>query len=210
MGDGDCVRWVRESTRSGKILSGTCLFYLKEPRPWANKIVAIAHNAKEFDFHFILNRAILRKWKRELIMNGLKIMCLKMEHVVFLDNVSFLPCPLRNVPDAFGPSKLWYPLYFNTEENLNYIGPIPEVSYHSVNEMGEKERSEFLVWYDSRKSGPFYNRRVLGTYCQDDVTVLRQACRVFRREFIHIGNIEVFLESITIGSACNKFLRSDS
>jgi hypothetical protein len=44
-------------------------------------------------------------------------------------------------------------------------------------------------------------------YCQDDVTVLRQACRIFRREFTHIGNIEVFLESITIATACNKLLR---
>jgi len=30
---------------------------------------------------------------------------------------------------------------------------------------------------------------------------------VFRREFIQIGNIEVFLEDITIASACNKELR---
>ena len=53
----------------------------------------------------------------------------------------------------------------------------------------------------------FDNRLVLVTYCQDDVTVLRQACRMFRREFIHIGNIEVILEAITIASECNKVLR---
>ena len=38
-------------------------------------------------------------------------------------------------------------------------------------------------------------------------TVLRQACRVFRREFMHTGNIEVLLDVLTIASACNKFLR---
>ena len=48
---------------------------------------------------------------------------------------------------------------------------------------------------------------ILEQYCQDDVTVLRQACQIFRREFIEIGNIEVFLESFTIASACNKVLR---
>ena len=47
---------------------------------------------------------------------------------------------------------------------------------------------------------------MLEQYCQDDVTVLRQACRVFRREFLAIGNIEVFLEALTIASACNKVL----
>jgi len=60
------------------------------------------------------------KWKPELNVNGLKIMCMKMEHLVFLDSVSFLPCQLRKLPEAFGltASKSWYPQYFNTEENL--------------------------------------------------------------------------------------------
>jgi len=72
-------------------------------------------------------------------MNGLKIMCMKMEHLVFLDSVSFLLCPLRKRPEAFGltDSKTWYPHLFNTEEYPNYIVPIPDVSYYGVNEMGE-------------------------------------------------------------------------
>ena len=37
--------------------------------------------------------------------------------------------------------------------------------------------------------------------------MLRQACRVFRREFLEVGNIDVFHESVTIASACNKVLR---
>jgi hypothetical protein len=40
---------------------GQLLSYLTEPRPWANKIVATAHNAKAFDIHFIFNRAIMLK-----------------------------------------------------------------------------------------------------------------------------------------------------
>jgi DNA polymerase III alpha subunit (gram-positive type) len=42
------------------------LSYLCEPRPWCNKVVAIAHNAKAFDSQFILKRAILMKWNPEL------------------------------------------------------------------------------------------------------------------------------------------------
>ena len=53
----------------------------------------------------------------------------------------------------------------------------------------------------------FDNKRVLEVYCQDEVSVLRQACRVFRREFMQIGNIEVFFEAITIAFSCNKLLR---
>ena len=44
-------------------------------------------------------------------------------------------------------------------------------------------------------------------YFEDDVTVLKQACRVLRREFMQIGNIDIFLESIMIASPCNKVLR---
>jgi len=85
------------------------LTYLTEPNPWVNKIVAIAHNAKAFDLQFFLNRAILLKWEQELILNELKIMCMKMEHLVFLDSVSLLPCALCKVPEAFGltASKSW-------------------------------------------------------------------------------------------------------
>jgi len=57
---------------------------------------------------------------------------------------------------------------------------------------------------NNHKSEPFHNRHVLERYYQDDVTVLRQACRVFRRELMQICNIEVILESITIASACNS------
>jgi hypothetical protein len=102
-----------------------------------------------------------------------------MEHLVFLDSVSFLPCALRNLPEAFGlpATKSWYPHYFNTEENLDYVGPIPDMRYYGANDMSAGERNEFVAWYASHKGAVFNNRRVLEEDCQADVTVLRQACR---------------------------------
>ena len=79
---------------------GDMLTYLSEPRTWANKTIAFVHITKTFDLNLILNRAIMLKWKPELIMNGLKMM--KMEHLVFLDSVSFLPFPLRKHPETCG------------------------------------------------------------------------------------------------------------
>jgi len=126
---------------------GSMLSYLCEPRPWVNKINAIAHNAKAFDLQFTLNRAIFLNWQPELIMNGLKIMCMKMEHLVFLDSVYFLPCSLHKLPEVFGltASKSWYPHYFNNEENIDYVGPIPDDSYYGANEMSESERRDFFA-----------------------------------------------------------------
>jgi hypothetical protein len=100
---------------------GDMLAYLCEPRPWADRLVAIAHNAKACDLHFILNRAIFLKWQPELIMTGVKIMCMKVEHITFLDSLNYLPFPLRRLPNAFGLTsrKSWYTHYFNTTTNLN-------------------------------------------------------------------------------------------
>jgi len=33
---------------------------------------------------------------------------------------------------------------------------------------------------------------------------MREACQILRREFPYIDNIDLFLEPITIASACNK------
>ena len=77
------------------------------------------------------------------IMNGLKIMGMRMEHMTFLDSVSFLTCALRKLPEAFGlrASKSWYLHYFNMKENLDYVGPIPDVSYYGVNDERFREES---------------------------------------------------------------------
>jgi len=80
-------------------------------------------------------------------MNGQKLMCIKMEHFFFLDRNSVLPCTLSKLFQSYGlsASKLWYPHHFNTEENLDYIGPKLDVSYYGVNGMGEEERREIFA-----------------------------------------------------------------
>ena len=121
--------------------------------------MAIAHNAKAFDLHFIHNRAIFLKWKPKLIVNGLKIICMTMEPLTFIDSISFMPCSLRKLPDAFGltVAKSWYPHFFNTNENMNYVGEIPDVSYYGTDAMSTKERAEFLAWYEGQRSTVFDN-----------------------------------------------------
>ena len=86
------------------------LTYLCDTRPWVTKIVAIQHNANLFVHHFILNRAIMLKWKPEVIRNVLKIISMKMVYLLFMDSVSFHSCTLRKLPEAFGleDNKSWY------------------------------------------------------------------------------------------------------
>ena len=100
--DVDCLRYGKRRNSFWDDPVGDLLKYLCEPRQWADRFLAIAHNAKAFDLHFILNRAMLSKWRPELITNSIKIICIKMEQLVFLDSVSFLTCALRKLPKSLG------------------------------------------------------------------------------------------------------------
>jgi len=144
---------------------GDLLSYLCEPRPWCNKVVAIAHNAKTFDSLFILKRAIFMKWNPEIILSGLKIFSMKIQHIHFLDSLSYLPMPLRKLPKAFGFSvtKSWFPHYWNTKTSLDYVGPITDIKYFGADEMSEGERERIsCIGIMSRKiksliTGPCWN-----------------------------------------------------
>jgi len=92
---------------------GDLISYTFKSRPWADRIVAIAHNAKLFDLLFVLTRLVRMKSLPELlIMNGQKIMCLKVENVTWLDSLNYLAMPLKKLPESFGltAQKSWHPL----------------------------------------------------------------------------------------------------
>jgi len=53
---------------------GDLMSYVFKSRPWADRIVAIAHNTKAFDILIILNRPVQMKLLPELlVMDGQKI-----------------------------------------------------------------------------------------------------------------------------------------
>jgi hypothetical protein len=76
--------------------------------------------------------------------------------------------------------------------------------------MQERERISFNGMLS--KKIVFDCRHFLEQDCQDDVTVLRQACQIFRRDIIEIGNIDMFLEAVKIASTSNKakFLKPET
>jgi DNA polymerase III alpha subunit (gram-positive type) len=72
----DCIQCGKHIHSFWDDTVGDMLSYLCESRPWVEKIIVIAHNAKAFELHFILNRAIFLKWQVGLIMKGMKNMCM--------------------------------------------------------------------------------------------------------------------------------------
>ena len=147
---------------------GDLLSYICEPRPWCNKVVAITHNAKAFDSQFIIKGAILLKWNLQIILSELKIISMRMQHLHFLDSITYLPMLLRKSPKEFwlSPSKSWYPQYFNTNANLDYVDTIADIGYFAPDEMGREREGISCLGMTSRKI-KIDNRRVLEQYCQD-------------------------------------------
>jgi hypothetical protein len=74
--------------------------------------------------------------------------------------------PLLKSPEAFGlsSSKSWFPQYYNTKANSNYVGLIPDIQYFGAGDMSEGERKDFLSWYAEQKDKLFDCRHVLEQY----------------------------------------------
>ena len=82
--DCDCERFGVRKHAFWKNPVGDLHTYLCEPRTWVRQIIAIAHNAKAFDLHFILCRAVLLKWRPVIVMSWQKIILMEMESVTLM------------------------------------------------------------------------------------------------------------------------------
>lgn len=110
-------------------------------------------------------------------------MGMRMEHLISLDSISFLPFALRKLREAFGlkVSIAWYPHYFNTKQNLDHVDKIPNVSYYGADGIIARQES---CSRGTKVEGP---KSFITGASWNNVNLtspLREACQVFRREFI--------------------------
>lgn len=186
--------------------------YILNKRQVFKKVVVIAHNGQAFDHQFVLNHVLTKtNLIPELIMRGTKIISMTIGNVKFLDSLNYFPMALAKLPKTFGLGselqKGYFPHYFNTLENTNYVGPLPDASYYSPDTMKEPERATFLAWYEEHKHDEFNMCRDLESYCVSDVDILMRACLKFREQLISASNVCPFTEACTIASTCNKVFR---
>ena len=119
---------------------------------------------------------------------------------------------LSNFPKTFGIRELkkgFFAHFFNTKENQNYGGYMPDKSYYDPDGMSPSRKEEFLAWYDEKVSQRYiFNfQHELLTYCQSDVRLLNQGCVTFQSQFKEIVNFNPMQECTTIASACNVAYR---
>ena len=173
----------------------------------------IAHYGKGYDFQFIVAWLVEHGVKPNIIQNGEKIMVVEVKHdynIRFVDSLSFISLPLREFPKTFGLDELakgYFPHYFNTDENQNYIGSYPDKSYYGYSELGRAEKIKFDSWYESVKNTEFNFMVEMDKYCNSDVDILRKGCLKFRENFITQYNTDPF-QYITFPSLVNAIYRS--
>lgn len=170
----------------------------------------IAHNGKGYDYQFIL------KWiynhttyKPSIVYAGSKIMTMKIKqglNLRFIDSINFLTMPLEKFPKTFGISELkkgYFPHFFNTTENENYVGPMPGLEYFRPDTFKDDKRKKFLEWYKEKVDSNyvFDMKKEMKEYCISDVDILRRCCIKFREIYLDIADIDPF-KYTTIASVC--------
>ena len=189
----------------------------------------VCHNMKGYDGYFLLEYLIDQSMRPDkIIYNGSKIMYMTVEkdlHIKVIDSLNFLPMKLSKLPKAFGLKELkkgWFPHFFNTRENQEYLGPYPDPKYYGCNFMGNEEREECLAWLKSQENCVFDFKKEMLDYCRSDVDILRQACLKFRELLMSAtgdcvmdqggkpqwtGAVDPF-DSVTIASVCMNVYRT--
>ncbi len=182
---------------------------------------AIAHNMRGFDGIFILRELLQNGVIPDVIVKGQKIMVMKIPdlNVRFIDSFNFLPMSLAKLPGAFGLScgtKGFFPHFFNTPENWNYVGVLPDPRFYGVDLMSIGERENFEKWYAEQvaQGAIFDFQAELQSYCEQDVNILAESCLAYRRIMCSETGCDPFAY-LTCASVCNavynsKFMPSES
>jgi hypothetical protein len=70
------------------------------------------------------------------------------------------------MPKSFDLSckKGYYPQFFNTAKNLDYVDPYPEHEYYGADYMSGDERAQFLAWNEEQIGKTFNNKKELLDY----------------------------------------------
>ena len=176
-------------------------------------IIVVFHNLKGFDGIFIINE--LYQQQREVINQltvGAKVLSLTSGPLKFIDSLCFLPMPLASFAATFNLSELkkgFFPHLFNTPDNQNYVGRIPDLEFYDPDSMMSSKKEELLQWHAEQvaRNVEFNFKQELLAYCKSDVNLLKQGCQKFQKEFQREAGFNPMHNCVTIASACNLYWR---
>ena len=136
--------------------------------------------------------------RSDVILNGLKIMALKVKGIRIKDTLNYLPMGLAKLPKAFGfeakNAKGFFPHGFNKSGHETYVGEYPPIEDYCPNSMSAEDRDRLIKWHAEKVAAKeiFDMERDILLYCRSDVEILRKAAMKFRDLFLEISNVDPF------------------
>ena len=118
------------------------------------RLSVVAHNFKGYDSYFLLEEYYAEHILPKQLVNGTKILFMTVGNIHFKDSLCFLPMALADFSETFGLTELrkgFFPHFFNSCENQEYVGPLPEPHYYDPDGMSVERKEEFDEWYKERK-----------------------------------------------------------
>jgi len=189
--------------------------FLCLPRKYITQVYIYSHNFRGYD-HVPIIRYMVEEMKAspKLIMRGTQVISADYKRLHFRDMLNFIPLPLRSLPACLGIEnstleKGTYPYLFNTVENIDYIGPIPEKHFYDPEAMSVEQRAKFNIWHDKlvAENYVFNNRIELIRYCNTDVEILRRCGNKFRSILLSIANVDPLFECLTLANCAFMVFR---
>ena len=173
-----------------------------------------SHNGRSFDSYFILQECLKTKLTPTVILQGAKIISLKINNIHFKDSILYLPQKLSSLPGAFGLTELrkgYFPHLANSETYYDYSGPMLDKHFYCTSTMTDKDKLEFEKWYQEQIENNYhfnFKYEIL-SYCQSDVDILRRAMEEFKILFTEIGGFDPLHNCLTLSSACMAMYRKN-
>ena len=97
------------------------------------------------------------------------------------------------------------PHLFNTPDNQQYMGRIPDLEFYDPDRMMAKNKDELTRWHADqvRRNVSFNCREEMIDYCKSDVALLKAGYKAFQQEFQTQARFNPMAKCMTIASACN-------
>ena len=167
-----------------------CRYIFSRPLELSSITYLVAHNLGGYDCNFIfayVAKHVQKKPENVIMKNGRLISCSFLAgKLVLRDSLLFFHVSLSKLPALFNldncDEKGFFPHAFNTPENWEYEGPLPERKYYSPElHFSDSQLAKFDDWYSEMKdksdSGEYvFNLQdELYSYCSNDVKILRLA-----------------------------------